>query len=130
MTDRHHLLECILWPNGDGTFRKIINTQKRLESLGIYDDYKMTISIDRSIHQIMHAEFKKGTEYSREGDKHPLYGRTGENHQGWKGDKVTISGMYHRANKLYKSGEITEEEFQPYRDAWSEYIRERKLKCQ
>ena len=40
---RHHLLEIILWPNNDGTFTKIINSKKRLEELGIYDDYKLCI---------------------------------------------------------------------------------------
>ncbi len=53
--DRHHLLEIILWPNGDGTFRKIINTAKRLSELGIYDDWKLTITIPASEHSRMHG---------------------------------------------------------------------------
>jgi len=58
---RHHLLEIILWPNGDGTFRKIVNTQARLRELGIYDDWKLTIKMTRSEHLRLHA-----TNYSDE----------------------------------------------------------------
>lgn len=153
--DRHHLLECILWPNGDGTFRKIINTGKRLDELGVYKDYKLTIPIEHRTHMIMHAEFKKGTEYELSGERNGMYGRTGDKNPmyrkgnliagekngmygrdvsrekapSWKGDKVGIQGAYVRAKKLYKSGRITEEEFQQFRDAWAEYqklIRNRK----
>ena len=53
--DRHHLLEIILWPNGDGTFRKIINTEERLRELGIYDDWKLTITIPANVHSTMHS---------------------------------------------------------------------------
>jgi retron-type reverse transcriptase len=52
---RHHLLEIILWPNGDGTFRKILNSAKRLKELGIYDDWKLTITIPADEHSKMHA---------------------------------------------------------------------------
>lgn len=151
MIDQHHLLECILWPNGDGTFRKIVNRAERLDELGVYKDYKLTIPIDHSIHQIMHRQFEKGTEYERAGEnspmfgrtgeKHPafgrtgsmnpMYGRTGENHPAhymtreknpmWKGNDVGSPGAYIRAKNLYKAGKITEEEFQPYRDAWNAY---------
>lgn len=51
---RHHLLEIILWPNDDGTFKKIINTADDLKRLGVYDDYKMTIEITNSEHTTMH----------------------------------------------------------------------------
>ena len=51
---RHHLLEIILWPNSDGTFTEIRNTQKRLKDLGIYDDYKLTIIISRAEHAALH----------------------------------------------------------------------------
>lgn len=154
MIDRHHLLECILWPNCDGTFRKIINRAERLKELGIYDDYKLTIQIDHSAHQTMHRDFEKGTEYEmvgennpmygkgyliegtknsmygRSGDKNPMYGRgylrTSDKNPNWKGNKAGPSGMYKRAKKLYKSGKMTEEEFQPFRETLNEYKRERK----
>jgi hypothetical protein len=136
MIDRHHLLECILWPNGDGTFRKIINRAERLQELGIYDDYKLTIPLDKSTHQTLHREFEKGTEYERIGDKNGMYGRTGKNapmygiarnlSATWKGDKAGPGAMYHRAIKLYKAGEITEEEFRPFRDAWAERSRNKR----
>lgn len=51
---RHHLLEIILWPNGDGTFRKILNTKERLKELGIYYDWKLTITIPADEHARMH----------------------------------------------------------------------------
>jgi hypothetical protein len=174
MIDRHHLLECILWPNGDGTYRKIINRAERLKELGVYDDYKLTIPIEHRLHTTMHREFEKGTEYEmkgeknpmygkgylRTGDKNPMYGRTGENapmygrtgekhpmygkgyliagekhpmygctgnkSPRWKGDDVSPGTKYRRAKKLYKAGKLTEEEFQPYRDAWAEEQRERR----
>lgn len=56
--NRHHLLEIILWPNGDGTFRKIINTAERLRELGIYDDWKLTITIPVDEHIRMHGHNK------------------------------------------------------------------------
>lgn len=73
--DQHHLLECILWPNGDGTFRKIINTADRLKELGVYNDYKLTIPIEHGAHTAMHIEFKKGTSYEWAGKNHPMYGK-------------------------------------------------------
>lgn len=164
MIDRHHLLECILWPNGDGTFRKIINKAKRLEELGIYDDTTMTIPIDHSIHQSMHKEFEKGTEYGIEGKKNPMYGKTGDKNPmygkfgkdhptygmgylragdknwmygrtkdkcpNWKGENVGPFALYKRALKSYRSGEISEEELQKFRDLKSKHIKERRLKCQ
>jgi hypothetical protein len=146
MVDKHHLLECILWPNGDGTYRKIINRAKRLKELGIYGKSKMTIPIERRLHQTMHREFEKGTEYERTGenasmygmtgekapmygrtgDKNPMYGRTGRKHPMWKGDNVEKAGAYRRALKLYKEGKISEEELQPYRDEWIEYKKARR----
>lgn len=78
--DRHHLLEIILWPNGDGTFTEIRNSAKRLEELGIYKDYKMTILLPHSEHMSLHragqthsdetkkkmSEAKKGRPFSDE----------------------------------------------------------------
>jgi hypothetical protein len=62
------------------------------------------------------------------GEKNPMYGRSTDKNPNWKGDKASASAMYGRAKKLYKSGQITEEEFQKFRDIWSEYQRMRKLK--
>jgi hypothetical protein len=58
--EEHHLLECIIWPNGDGTFRKIVNRAERLQKLGIYQD-KLTIPIECSVHQTMHWKFENGS---------------------------------------------------------------------
>lgn len=52
--ERHHLLEIILWPNGDGTFREIRNSRAQLRALGIYYDFKMCITIPRSEHCRLH----------------------------------------------------------------------------
>lgn len=60
--DRHHLLEIILWPNEDGTFREIRNSAERLKELGIYDDYRMTIELTRSEHSRLHAKGLKHSE--------------------------------------------------------------------
>jgi len=61
-THRHHLLEIILWPNGDGTFRTILNSASRLKELGIYDDYKMTIPLTAAEHFRLHNQGKTFTE--------------------------------------------------------------------
>lgn len=63
---------------------------------------------------------------NRSGENHPLYGKTGNMISWWKGDNVGPSGAYKRARKLYKVGEITEEEFQQYRDALKEFRRNKK----
>lgn len=52
---RHHLLEILLWPNNDGTFRIIHNSMNKLKELGIYDDYKLTIEITASEHSKLHG---------------------------------------------------------------------------
>ena len=150
MIDRHHLLECILWPNGDGTFRKIVNRAKRLKELGIYDDFKLTIPIEHRAHTTMHREFEKGTEYEmkgekasgygRTGDKSPMYGRTGEKapmygkgyllegskNPNWKGGLSSTHTKYLRAKEDFKNNLISEETFQIYREAWNALRRERK----
>ena len=53
---RHHLLELILWPNGDGTFREIVNSSERLKELGIYNDFKLTIEITCLEHNRLHRK--------------------------------------------------------------------------
>ena len=143
MIDRHHLLECILLPNGDGTFRKIINRSQRLKDLGVYEDYKLTIQIDHAVHSSMHREFEKGYEYEvmdgkssmyrRTGNDNYMYGRTGDKCPNWKGDKAGPAKLYRRQLEMYKAGEITESELQPYRDAYNDHRKQRqmrKLKCQ
>lgn len=117
MIDRHHLLECILWPNGDGTLRKIVNRAERLDVLGVYDDYKLTIPIDHSLHQTMHRQFEKGTEYERkqDGNNNPMYGRSGDKNPAWTNG---IQGEYRIALRKFREGLISETELQPYRDAW------------
>ena len=82
---RHHLLEIILWPNGDGTFRKIINTIKRLSELGIYDDWKLTITIPADEHLRMHNhnrtdeywnKVSQSMSIAKSGEKNNMYGKT------------------------------------------------------
>lgn len=68
---RHHLLEIILWPNEDGTFKEIRNSAERLKELGIYDDWKMTIPMTRSEHSRLHH---KGN-IDNKGEKNPFYGK-------------------------------------------------------
>lgn len=69
---------------------------------------------------------EKAPMYGIRGNKHPMYGRTGENSANWKGCNVTLSGEYKRGQKLYKAGKLTEDEFQHYRDLWSEYQRNKR----
>lgn len=60
--NRHHLLEIILWPNADGTYRTILNSRQRLKELGIYNDFKLCIRISAREHSSMHrlAEISVG----------------------------------------------------------------------
>lgn len=53
---RHHLLEIILWPNEDGTFRKILNSADRLKELGIYNQYNLCIQMTRAEHASLHCK--------------------------------------------------------------------------
>lgn len=69
--DRHHLLEIILWPNDDGTFKTILNTRNRLKELGIYKDWKLTITLSTAEHIRMHSKYRtaspmKGKKLSEE----------------------------------------------------------------
>ena len=61
--NRHHLLEIILWPNPDGSFREIRNSVARLKELGIYDEYKMCIEISASDHAKLHQKGKNNANY-------------------------------------------------------------------
>lgn len=65
----------------------------------------------------------KAPMYGRTGDKAPMYGRCTDNSPNWKGNKCSESAKYMRALKLYKAGKITDEEFQPYRDAWAKHMK-------
>lgn len=73
---RHHLLEIILWPNPDGTFRIIRNSADRLQELGIYDEYKLTIQMTRAEHTSLHftgthqtAEHRRNLSTAHKGKK-------------------------------------------------------------
>lgn len=50
----HHLLEIILWPNGDGTFKEIRNSASRLKELNCYEPNKMVIKLNISEHCKLH----------------------------------------------------------------------------
>lgn len=117
MIDQHHLLECILWPNPDGSFRKIVNTQKRLRKLGIYDDH-LTIPIPHGMHASMHLNFKKGTAQ----DHH----KTGVKSANWRGGVAKSARPYREALAKYKDGELSEAEMDLYREEWTAYNRERR----
>lgn len=71
------------------------------------------------------SNHKKG---ARRGMDHPMHGRCGKLSPVWKYDDVCQHQVYQRALRLYKAGKISEEEFQPYRDAWAEVQRERKAR--
>ena len=81
---RHHLLEIILWPNSDGTFSKILNSKKRLRELGIYDDWKLTITIPADEHIRMHSHNRTDEYWNKvsqaisialSGEKNAMYGK-------------------------------------------------------
>lgn len=52
--------------------------------------------------------------------------RSWEEHPKWKGEKAGTVAMYKRALKLYRSGQILEEEFQSFRDKLAEYMKLRR----
>jgi hypothetical protein len=83
----HHLLEIILWPNEDGSFRTILNSRKRLRDLGIYKKKIMTIRIKDVDHKILHANNQLDTARRLNslknkgrliGSKNGMYGRVAE----------------------------------------------------
>lgn len=75
---RHHLLEIILWPNTDGTFRIIRNSAKRLQELGIYDEYKLTLQMTRAEHASLHH---KGLQHSIEHCRNISAAKQGKSHK-------------------------------------------------
>ena len=83
----HHLLEIILWPNEDGSFRTILNSRKRLRDLEIYKKKVMTIQIKDVDHKILHSNNQLDTAKRLNslknkgrliGSKNGMYGRVGE----------------------------------------------------
>lgn len=66
MLDRHHLLEIILWPEENGTFRTIINSRNRLKELHIYSDFKLTIKTEHGMHTALHAKYRTGIKLTDE----------------------------------------------------------------
>lgn len=113
---RHHLLEIILWPNGDGTFRTILNSRKRLIELGIYFDYKMTIPVSKSEHSSLHGtnrseETRKRLSISKSGKSQTITHREnlstshigkcfGIKNSQWKADgPKSRSGKYNRKRR-------------------------------
>ena len=62
----HHLLEIILWPMPDGTFKEIRNSVERLEELGIYKEWKLTMLMPRGVHTSLHQKGVPSTEYEIE----------------------------------------------------------------
>lgn len=57
------------------------------------------------------------------GESNPMYGKREQSSPNWKGYDVSVQALYVRAKKKYKRGEITESEFQKFRDMRSEYLR-------
>lgn len=70
---------------------------------------------------------KKHTDESRKkmSDNSWMRGRTGDKNPSWKGDEAGIQAKYNRAKKLYKSGQLTKEEFELFRKANCEEQRKR-----
>ena len=115
-TDRHHLLEIILWPNGDGTFKTILNSRERLQQLGIYDDFKLTISLSREEHSRLHGKYKseehrrkiseamKGENNHNYG-KHPSDETRRKLSEEKKGENHPFYGKHHSAEARRKMSE-------------------------
>ena len=58
--------------------------------------------------------------------KYNKSGRKGNLSTSWKGNDVKAGTRYRRALKLYKAGDISEEEMQVYREALNEFRRNKK----
>ena len=82
-TVKHHLLELILWPNGDGTYRKINHTADELKAMGIYQPNIMTIELTRSEHCILHKP-RTGKPFSEDARRRISEGNKGKHADGGK----------------------------------------------
>lgn len=103
---RHHLLECILWPNGNGTFRTINNSMNRLIELGIYYDYKLCITITNSAHWSLHhsagsIDYDKVSRNTKEAMKSVDYDKLAY----WKGKKQTEEQKSIKIAKMHERRE-------------------------
>lgn len=130
--DRHHLLEIILWPNGDGTFRTILNSRERLKELGIYDDFKMTIPLTKSEHQKLHnkegnnpfygkthsEETKKKMREAKKGERNPFYGKSLSKEHRKKISEANKVKMTGEKNPMY-GRKHSEETKKKMREAWA-----------
>ena len=103
---RHHLLECILWPNTNGTFRIINNSAERLIELGIYYDYKLCITITNSEHWKLHhasGTFSFGKEFRDKVSKATKAGMKKvpkDKLAYWKGKKQTDEQKQNKVKKI------------------------------
>lgn len=71
-----------------------------------------------SDHKKWHHKWNGNPMTGRTGEKNPMYSRSSDRSPRWKGSSVGPQGSYKRALRLFRSGQITEAELQPYRDKW------------
>lgn len=55
---RHHLLEIMFYYDEHGEKHIITNSRKRLKELGVYDDWKLCITMKSSDHSSMHNKYR------------------------------------------------------------------------
>lgn len=99
---RHHLLECILWPQENGKFKIINNSMQKLIDLGIYYDYKLCIEITNSEHWKLHhragsIDYNKVSKNTKEAMKKVSYEKLAY----WKGKKNTPEQKQLKLQKMY-----------------------------
>lgn len=105
--------------------------KEAVESEGRYDCHhinELTFTRDELKKMNMYYNRPASELVFMKAEEHRKWHNKWNGHPSWKGDTVTIQGYYRRAKNLYKSGKISEADFQPYRDAWSEYWRARRNK--
>ena len=115
----HHVLGLTI--NGEHA-----HDHKELKRLGMY--------YDRPFFELQWMSFKEHTQLHTKanppdisGEKNGMYGKTCDMNPNWKGNDVGPMGSYKRANKLYKAGKITEEEFQKARNRLQNFRRDNGL---